>query len=75
MPVGKKEDDNKQVMKALALFTQLGLSMAACIIGGLLLGRFLDGLLGTSPLLLIIFILVGAVAAIKILYDLSKDWK
>ena len=71
----RKEADNRQVMKALGLFTQLGLSMASCILGGFFLGLFLDKSIGTAPLFMIILLLAGIVAAIKLMYDISKDWK
>lgn len=71
----RRESDNRQIMKAFGMVTQLGLTMAACIIIGLFVGIFLDNWLKTSPLFLIIFVFVGAAAAIKVLYDISKDWK
>jgi ATP synthase protein I len=49
----------------------MGLMVAACLLVGVLLGRFLDGLLGTSPWLLIIFSLLGAAAAFKSLFDFA----
>ena len=71
----KKDDDRKDTLNALALVSQLGLSMAACVILGVLGGRQLDKWLGTSPLLLIIGSFVGAAAAFKVLYDLAvKKW-
>ena len=71
----KNIDDNRFIMKALAQFTQLGITMASCVVIGLLIGRFLDWLLGTNPWFMIIFAFVGSGAAIKILYDIGKDWK
>lgn len=71
----RKEDDNRQIMKAFGLFTQLGVTMVSCILIGFFLGLFLDKLIGTAPLFMIIFLLMGVVAAIKALYDISKDWK
>ncbi|NLV86096.1 MAG: AtpZ/AtpI family protein [Clostridiales bacterium] len=46
--------------------------MAACVLIGVFLGRFLDNLLGTSPWLLLLFSLLGAGAAFKTLLDLGQ---
>lgn len=71
----KKENDNKQIMRALGLFTQLGFTMAACIAVGVFLGKFADSRLGTSPWLLLFFSLIGAVSAFKAFYDMIvKEW-
>jgi len=71
----KKDDDKREIARALGLFTQLGFAMAACILIGVLGGRFLDQRLGTTPCLLIIGIVVGVASAFKVLYDLViKEW-
>lgn len=71
----KKGDNNREIIRALALFTQLGLSMASCVFLGVLAGKFLDSKLGTAPWLLLICSLIGACAAFKVLYDLAiKRW-
>ena len=71
----KKDNGNREILRALALLTQLGLSMATCVIVGVLIGRFLDRWLGTAPWLLILFSFVGAAAAFKTLYDIAiKEW-
>ena len=67
--------DDREIQRALALFTQLGLSMAACVFAGVIAGRYLDRWLGTSPVLLILFSLIGAAASFKVLYDTAiKRW-
>ena len=70
-----KNKERRLILKALSLITQLGLIMACCIVIGLFAGKFLDGLLGTSPLFMIIFIFIGSGSAIKVMYDIVKDWK
>ena len=42
---------------------------------GVLLGKWLDSLLNTSPWMLLLFSLLGAGAAFKHLYDFSKGKK
>lgn len=71
----KKGDGNRDIFRALALFTQLGVSMAACVLVGVLAGKLLDRLFGTSPLLLIICSLIGGAASFKVLYDIAiREW-
>jgi len=70
-----KNKDRRQIMRAFGLFTQLGLSMAFCVLFGFLLGRFLDGLTGLSPVLTVIFSFIGSGAALKVMYDIVKDWE
>lgn len=66
------KQDRKNVMRALGMMTHIGLTMAGCVLGGVLLGLFLDSRLGTSPWLVIVFSLVGCVAAFKALFDIAK---
>ena len=49
--------DVTDTMAALALVTQLGVIMFACVLVGLLGGRFLDGWLNTGPWLTIVLVL------------------
>ena len=70
MRKNNKESATREVLRALGLFTHLGVSMAVCVILGVLLGRFLDGRLGTAPALLIVGSLLGAGASFKVMYDL-----
>ena len=61
---------SSEFIKALSIITQVGLTVAACILVGVFLGRFLDNLLGTSPWLLLLLSLLGVGAAFKSLFDL-----
>jgi ATP synthase protein I len=70
----KDDKDRNQIARAFSLFMQLGMTMATCILIGFGIGRFLDNRLGTSPWLMLLFLIFGIGAAIKILFDLSKDW-
>lgn len=47
----------------LATVVTLGTTLVACIVGGLLLGLFGDHIFGTSPLLLLLGLLLGIVGA------------
>lgn len=70
-----KEAKNNGVLRALAYFSHIGVTMAASVLIGVLLGKFLDNLLGTAPWLLLIFSFFGAGAAIKVLFDTSQEQK
>ena len=58
--------------RALSFLSQIGITIAACIIIGVLLGKFLDDFFGTSPWLLLIFSLLGAAAAFKSMFDMAN---
>jgi len=70
-----RRDDDREVRRALGLLAELGFAMAACVIVGVFLGKWLDGKLGTSPWLLMVCCFLGAAAAFKVFYDLViKEW-
>jgi len=58
--------------RGLALFSQIGISMASCVFLGILLGRWLDERFGTSPWLLLLCTFFGVCAAFVSLNDLAK---
>ncbi len=57
---------------AIALFSQLGLSMAIPIIAGAMLGGYLDKKYNTNAAFLIIFLLLGIFAGFTGSYRLIK---
>ena len=69
-------DDNKkqrgEYIRLLSLLSQIGFMIAACILIGIFLGRFLDRVLNTSPWLLIVCTLLGIAGAFTYIYDVSK---
>lgn len=70
-----EQPKNNEVFRSLAQFSQIGVTMAASVMVGVLLGKYLDRLFGTTPWLLLIFSLLGAGAAIRVLFNISKDRK
>lgn len=52
----------------LVLLSQLGISMILPIIGGVLLGNYLDKKFSGNNLFLIIFVTLGALSALRNLY-------
>jgi len=61
-----------EMMRSLSNVSQMGAMMAACVLAGVFLGRFLDNLLGTSPWLIIIFSLLGVIAALKSIFEFAN---
>lgn len=74
-PNKDKKSKNSETIRALANFSQIGVTMAASVLVGVMLGKYLDGLLGTEPWLLLICSLLGVGAAIKSLFNIPKDKK
>ena len=50
----------------------VGWYIGVCIAGGVLIGRWLDGKLNTSPILIIVGLIVGSLAAFLGVYYLLK---
>ena len=65
-----KQSSVISAMKSLSLLSQIGISMVANILVGLFIGKFLDELLNTSPLFLLLFVFVGVGSGIKSTYVL-----
>ena len=63
MSSAKKPKSN--IVAAVSSMTHIGITIASCIIVGVLIGRTLDRVIGTSPWLLVIFSLLGVVAAFR----------
>jgi ATP synthase protein I len=58
--------------KAFAFFSQISITIIVCVAIGVFLGRWLDGLLGTSPWLLLVFSFLGVGAAFKSIIDIGN---
>lgn len=71
-PNKDKQSATSDMLRALAFFSQIGVTMATTVITGVLVGKYLDKIFKTSPWLLLIFSLLGAGAAIKVLFNFSK---
>ncbi len=53
----------------------IGLEMAGSVVGGLLLGSFLDGRFGTDPWLALVGVVAGAVTAMVRMVDLARRFE
>ncbi len=60
-------------MKGFGQALSLGFSIASCLIGGYLIGSWLDQMAQTHPLFLIVGILSGVVAAFLMLYKMTQE--
>jgi len=63
--------NKKSSLENLALITYLGVSMIVPIALSLFAGRWLDEKLGTGPLFLFIFVVIGTLAAFRNLYKIG----
>jgi len=61
---------NGTLAPALALIGQVGFVMVACILAGVLAGRYLDGILGTRPVLMLLLAVAGAGGGMAAVYRL-----
>jgi len=66
----------KRTGRILSVATELGLSMgimtALLVVGGLALGRWIDGQLGSSPIAAIIGLLIGAVLGQLVMLRMAR---
>ncbi len=59
------DNDKKKFYRSLGVLSSIGLSVVLAIIIGILIGRWLDGLFGTTPLFFFIFLFIGIVAGFR----------
>ena len=62
----------REILRAMSIFSQVGITMTVCVLLGVFIGRYLDSQLNTTPWLLLLFSFLGAGAAFKSLFDISK---
>jgi ATP synthase protein I len=67
----KRMQDNRSIIRAWGLVTQLALTMMFCMALGILAGYWLDRWLGTMPWLLVVGIMLGFGSSIKSMYTIS----
>ena len=65
-----KKKENREILKALAMVTQIGLAMMTCMAVSFGIGFYLDRLLGTK-IWIMIFLLIGILASIRSLFILT----
>jgi ATP synthase protein I len=70
--VNRKRDDKYSTYRQIGILTTIPILMAVGPILGYYIGDFLDRKLGTTPYLMVVFIVFGFVAAGRGVYDLIK---
>lgn len=69
-------ENKSNILKNLALVSQIGISMVVPIVGGIALGNMLDRWLGTGVIFLVIFSILGIMSSFLTLFKITdKDKK
>ena len=70
----KKDNNNREILKNLALITQVGVSVITPIFLAMFIGGLLDKWIGTNSIFMIIFIVLGAGAGFLNLLKITGVW-
>lgn len=70
--LNNQKDQNKMIQVALGKFFQMGVHMVMCIVLSFIFGRYLDKIFATTPLFIIIFLILGIASSYKVLFDYTK---
>jgi ATP synthase protein I len=65
---------SRDVIKAISIFLQVGISMLVPVLLCAFLGRWLDDFFKTGGILFVIFIVLGVGAGFRSVYDLTKSF-
>lgn len=65
-----KSKDRMGIARALAMVSQIGITMIVCVFAGVWIGNWLDDKLGTSGICLIIGIFFGIICGFMNIYKL-----
>jgi len=63
-----------ELAKGFSLLTQIGMTMVVCILGCSLVGIWIDGKLGTKPLVTLVMIILGVLSAFMSLHRTLKSY-
>ncbi|MFP4193535.1 MAG: AtpZ/AtpI family protein [Desulfosalsimonas sp.] len=64
--------ETKQAFRDLGYYSHLGFSIALAIFIGLFIGLWIDKLLGTDPVFMFIFLILGIIAGFNNIYRAVK---
>jgi ATP synthase protein I len=64
-------ENKHQLIKSVGFLSGVGISLVAAILIGLAMGYYLDKWLGTSPWMLLLFLLFGIIAGFRNIYILT----
>lgn len=66
-----KSNEKSKVLGNLVLISQVGISMLVPILGGILLGNFIDRKLGTGIIFLVVFTVLGIMSSFLTLFKIT----
>ncbi|SDY67356.1 Putative F0F1-ATPase subunit Ca2+/Mg2+ transporter [Proteiniborus ethanoligenes] len=66
-----KTNGKSKILENLALVSQIGISMLVPILGGILLGNFIDKKLGTGVIFLLTFCVLGIISSFVTLFNIA----
>ncbi len=66
-----KKKDKLKIASAYGLVTQIAINVLVIVFGCFFLGKFLDGVLNTSPWLMLLFLILGILSAFRNIYVVS----
>ena len=66
--MNKKKSTGAQIAQALSLLSQLSIIMLTSIFGCFFIGKFIDNKLNTSPIFMLIFLVLGVGGAFMSVY-------
>lgn len=70
----KQENPKDSFVVAWGIYGAIGFQLASMVVGGLLLGQWVDKKLGTTPWLTLVGLLVGSIGGFYNLIRIAK-WK
>lgn len=66
------EEKDRRFIRMAGVLSTVGITLVVATVIGYFLGLFLDRIFGTSPWLMILFLLFGIAAGFKNLYDQAR---
>jgi len=66
------EEKDRRLFRLLGSLSTVGITLVVATVIGYYMGKYLDGVFGSSPWLTILFLLFGIAAGFKNLYDQAK---
>lgn len=66
------EEKDRRFIRLLGVLSTVGITLVVATVIGYFLGAYLDRTFGTSPWLMVVFLLLGIAAGFKNLYDQAR---
>ncbi len=68
------EDKGKSGLRGMGMVSSIGIAMGVSTFFGWFLGRYLDGVFGTKPWLMIVFLVLGVAGGFRSAYVTIKKY-